>query len=182
MLKLLNKKKKDNKGFTLVELVIVIAILAILVGVLAPQYVKYVEKSRKAADASNVENVVTAIKVAGSDEEYSLPAGKYTVTLTTSGMEVAGTDTATKAALTENSADGTVGGLTKALVEYMGTDGATYETGKATFSNVKRKSAKWSNGASDTDAGKDPTATATVSSTGAVSVSYTPSDLADYAK
>ena len=33
-----DRKKKDNKGFTLVELVIVVAILAILVGLLAPQY------------------------------------------------------------------------------------------------------------------------------------------------
>ena len=33
-----DRKKKDNKGFTLVELVIVIAILAILVGLLAPVY------------------------------------------------------------------------------------------------------------------------------------------------
>ena len=33
MFKFLKEKKKDNKGFTLVELVIVVAILAILVGI-----------------------------------------------------------------------------------------------------------------------------------------------------
>jgi len=77
MLKLFNRKKKDNKGFTLVELVIVVAILAILVGILAPQYTKYVEKSRKSADVSNLENLVTAFKTAAADGTTDIKAGTY---------------------------------------------------------------------------------------------------------
>ena len=56
-----DRKKKDNKGFTLVELVIVIAILAILVGLLAPQYTKYDEKSRKAAAASHMDEKIKVV-------------------------------------------------------------------------------------------------------------------------
>lgn len=66
MFKLLNKKK-NNKGFTLVELVIVVAILAILVGLLAPQYTKYIEKSRQSADVNNMEELVKAIEVYSVD-------------------------------------------------------------------------------------------------------------------
>lgn len=74
MFKLLNKKKKDNKGFTLVELVIVIAILAILVGLLAPQYTKYVEKSRKSADVDNMEELVKAVQVYAVDHAVASTA------------------------------------------------------------------------------------------------------------
>lgn len=88
MFKLLNKKK-NNKGFTLVELVIVIAILAILVGLLAPQYTKYVEKSRKTADASNMDEIVKVIKVFAADPDNDLPAETYTVTISdTNGTKV----------------------------------------------------------------------------------------------
>ena len=88
MLKFLKDKKKDNKGFTLVELVIVVAILAILVGILAPQYTKYVEKSRKAADASNLENLVTVVKTAASDSTDTIAAGTYKITITKDGTTV----------------------------------------------------------------------------------------------
>ena len=78
MLKLFNRKKKDNKGYTLVELVIVVAILAILVGILAPQYTKYVEKSRQSSDVSNLENIVKGFKVAAADTDYNIiPNGTY---------------------------------------------------------------------------------------------------------
>lgn len=78
-----NRKKKDNKGFTLVELVIVIAILAILVGILAPQYTKYVEKSRKSADVNNMDEIVRAIEVYYVDQGAdSKLANDATITIT----------------------------------------------------------------------------------------------------
>ena len=42
--------KRQNGGFTLVELIITIAILAILAGVAVPVYAGYVKKSQEAAD------------------------------------------------------------------------------------------------------------------------------------
>ena len=82
MFRLSNKKKKDNKGFSLVELVIVIAIMAILVGILAPQYTKYVEKSRKAADAANMDEMVKVVKVFAADPANELATDTYTITIT----------------------------------------------------------------------------------------------------
>ena len=53
--------KKNNKGFSLVELIVVVAIMAVLVGVLAPAYLRYVEKSKLQKDVSAVGEVVEAI-------------------------------------------------------------------------------------------------------------------------
>ena len=63
----LKEKKLNNKGFSLVELIIVIAIMAVLIGVLAPQYLKYVEKSRVSSDLDNIDKVVSAIEMYASD-------------------------------------------------------------------------------------------------------------------
>ena len=55
-------KKMNNKGFSLVELIIVIAIMAVLIGVMAPQFLKYVEQSKRSTDISNAQSIATAIQ------------------------------------------------------------------------------------------------------------------------
>lgn len=46
--------KKNNKGFTLAELLIVVAIIAVLVAISIPIFTTQLEKSREAVDISNM--------------------------------------------------------------------------------------------------------------------------------
>lgn len=158
MFKLLNKKK-NNKGFTLVELVIVVAILAILVGILAPQYTKYVEKSRKSADVSNLENLVTAFKTAAADGTTNIAAGTYGIEVTTSGSHAGKATRNGPYTITE---DETIEGM---LQSFAGSG----------WTSTKLKSAKWTkkNDASGT-ALTAISAQIVVANDGSVTVTYYP--------
>ncbi len=65
------KKKMNNEGFSLVELIIVIAIMAVLIGVLAPQYLKYVKNSKISTDITNAEEIANAVNAAIADGQIS---------------------------------------------------------------------------------------------------------------
>ena len=61
-------KKMNNKGFSLVELIVVVLIMAIIAVALAPQVMKWVENSRKSTDAQNYDSIVSAANIALSNE------------------------------------------------------------------------------------------------------------------
>ena len=77
----MKKESMNNKGFSLVELIIVIAIMAILIVVLAPQYLKYVEKSRVSSDQTTIVEYINAMQVVAADPDINLDTSKsYTLT------------------------------------------------------------------------------------------------------
>ncbi len=61
------KKFLNNKGFTMVELIIVIAIIAVLAAVLAPQYLRFVEESRESTDVDTAAKIEAAVNVLVAD-------------------------------------------------------------------------------------------------------------------
>lgn len=69
-------KKMNNKGFSLIELIIVIAIMAILVAIIAPNLTKYLGKSKTKTDAKNLDEVKQQVQNAISDastDEVAVP-------------------------------------------------------------------------------------------------------------
>jgi len=81
-------KKMNNKGFSLVELIVVVLIMAIIAVALAPQVMRWVENSRKSNDIEAYGSLVNALQVAGTDEEVlkNFPAAGVSATFTSAGV------------------------------------------------------------------------------------------------
>ena len=80
----------NNKGFSLVELIIVIAIMAVLVGVLAPQFLRYVERGRQSKDVENFDLVRETINTYYADETN--PPATWTLTQQGSSLTLVASD------------------------------------------------------------------------------------------
>ena len=80
-------KKMNNKGFSLVELIIVIAIMAILAGAIAPALIRYIDKSRRSNDVSSCDTIETSVNTALGNESISefLMANPTVITLKPAG-------------------------------------------------------------------------------------------------
>lgn len=58
------KKRMNDKGFSLVEVIVVMAIIGILTVTLTPRLTQYIEKARKASDQDVVNTIYTVAKLA----------------------------------------------------------------------------------------------------------------------
>ena len=56
--------KKNNKGFTLAELLIVVAIIAVLVAIAIPVFTSQLEKSKEATDQANIRSAYAEVMAA----------------------------------------------------------------------------------------------------------------------
>ena len=115
------EKKMNNKGFSLVELIVVIAIMAVLVGVLAPQFIKYVEKSREATDIQNCDTIKSVVESYYADKE-TLP-NKVIVTINGTGTSASNGTSTENAGLADAGVD-----KNKIKAKYWTTITMTYTT------------------------------------------------------
>lgn len=92
-------KKTNNKGFSLIELIIVIAIMAVLVAIIAPNLTKYLGKSKDSTDTKNADEIESTLKTCITDYEMdngdliSGASGTVTATWTSTGLTSTGNTT-----------------------------------------------------------------------------------------
>ena len=85
----MKRTKKNNKGFSLVELIVVVLIMAIIAVALAPQVMKWVGKSKTSSDVSNYESIVSNVQLALTEDTDIADAE---ITFDSTGITVAGDD------------------------------------------------------------------------------------------
>ena len=88
---------KENKGFTLVELIVVIAILGILAAVAVPAYTGYITKANEAADTQVLSAANTAFAAACMESGITnrQVTGEPKLTVTSSKVAALNMDSAT---------------------------------------------------------------------------------------
>lgn len=128
MFRLMEKaRNRNNKGFSLVELIVVVLIIAIIAVALAPQVVKYVQKSRDNVALNNAATIKSAVQAAVAEYQGNNSDGKvaedvYTISYDNSSKKTK----VTPKDSTKNIASGSASSLSQLISDNIGTDKLDY--------------------------------------------------------
>ena len=81
-------KKMNNKGFTLMEMLIVVAIIAVLIAIAIPVFGNQLEKAREATDIANIRSAYAEASIeALSSDDGTGSAASQAMVQTTEGWD-----------------------------------------------------------------------------------------------
>ncbi len=134
MYQLLGKKKKNQKGFTLIELIVVIAILAILAAILIPRFTGFQDKAKATQALVYAKQVATAIDGLIIEEQTLAVASNAGNVRSLSGVTTSQAAISITSAVAPSGADYGDGYFT---VTVTGTGSTTYVAGRNAASGGK---------------------------------------------
>jgi len=136
--------KKNNRGFTLAELLIVVAIIAVLVAIAIPVFTNQLERSREATDAANIRSAYAEVMTgaltdgtkditANVDKQQTEDGWKYIKATTIGGIAIDQIKSNTQTVIKYDHANGKVtidnNDVTETFVQASTTTGGGTEGG-----------------------------------------------------
>ena len=101
----MKKMKNDNKGFTLVELIVVLVILAILAAILVPALLGYIDEAKQKQIVLNGKSVYTAAQAVASELYAKKDNNEINAANFPTASKLSGTDTGSPAKYTKKILD-----------------------------------------------------------------------------
>ncbi len=124
--------KKNQKGFTLIELIVVVGVMAILTGVAVPTYTSYIAKANQGVDTELLSDINYAVQVAL--RQGTAPDGTGGILVTADGTEIETSESDMETFLTQAMADAFGSNWASQTLKYDGWENSV-STDSASFAS-----------------------------------------------